>query len=328
MVNATIAKTIDVAADTLISTMPLEKTDAVTLISKAITGGEIVESSGTAISEWIEKRLKPNAVLIDLRGYTTMCVDALKIATSTAPTDYGSSRQRDLGQLWADLTRGYLGEYAFKLFLQNNWSIEIALGHEKGKLVEYLANDIAQVRDRSGNWRVPLKSVSIKTTKINGVWLDIPGDQFSHSQIHALVKVAAGRDHLFGFFKYLSVFKDKVLASGVSAGNLTGQEADALFKKLPDFREIPAFICGFVKRDVEYAELSYRGKPGSKNYTITSWNGPISPGDLDKIKTVERVAGKVSFEGIGEFAHEKGFLFNTGSLRWTREEWHEVTNSI
>ena len=32
-------------------------------------------------------------------------------------------------------------------------------------------------------------------------FVDIPGDQFNHSDYHVQVKVSVGRDHLFGFSK-------------------------------------------------------------------------------------------------------------------------------
>nr|MBN2277744.1 hypothetical protein [candidate division Zixibacteria bacterium] len=264
--------------------------DAISIVTKAIAGGEIQEINETEIANWIKDRLIPNTIFIDFDGYTKMCVDALKIASVTAATDYGSSRQRDLGQLWADMTRGYLGEYAFKLYLKENWGLNIELGHETGELEEYLPTDIEKVLDSNGNWRKANILLSIKTTKFNGIWLDIPGDQFNHSDIHTLIKVAAGRDHLFAYLKDLSVFRDKVLKSGVDKGSLTEVQAKELFDKLPDFSPIPAYVCGFVKKDDAYLELPYAGKKGTKNYKITEWNGPLLPGDLDKIKATEGIS--------------------------------------
>ena len=89
--------------------------EAVVIITKAEEGGEF---SSEDFHTWFAERFIPNLVFIDQAGYTKMCVNALKTVATTAPTDYGSSRQRDFGQIWADITRGYLGEYAFKLLLQ------------------------------------------------------------------------------------------------------------------------------------------------------------------------------------------------------------------
>lgn len=140
-----------------------------------------------------------------------MCIDALKIVSTTAGTDFGSSRQRDFGQVWADMTRGYLGEYAFKKFLEKTYSISCELGHEIGNLGDYLPTDIHNIKKSGESWRKPKLSIGVKAVKWNGIWFDIPSDQFNHSDIHVLVKVGTARDHLFAFFKQLSVFKDKVL---------------------------------------------------------------------------------------------------------------------
>lgn len=123
------------------------------IIEKSITGGEINESFG--VEDWLNNRFIPNLVFIDETGYSKMCVDALKILSRTAATDFGSSRQRDLGQLWADMTRGYLGEYAFLLFLSERWNIKANLGHEVGSLQEFLPMDIHKVRDPNAEYRRP-----------------------------------------------------------------------------------------------------------------------------------------------------------------------------
>lgn len=300
--------------------------DAELIINKALSGGEVTDEA--SILKWVDERLVPNCVFIDENEYARMCVDALKILESTAATDYGSSRQRDMGQLWADMTRGYLGEIAMLKFLKEKFDIDCTLGHEQGLLKDYLPTDIHEIRKRGEEFRTPRLRLGIKTSKWNGIWLDLPGDQFNHSDIHIFVKVGTGRDHLFSFFKHISVFKDKVLSKGVEVGSLTEDEAQELYDKLPSFTPIPAYICGFVKGEAEYEELSYTGKKGRKHYKITSWNGPIRNGDLEKIKENEDVSGKVQFEGIGDFSHDSGYLFNTGNLLWRDEDWEEVIGQL
>ena len=165
-------------------------------------------------------------------------------------------------------------------------------------------------------------------TKRNNIWFDISADQFNHSDIHVLVKVGTGRDHLFAFFKKISVFKDKILKVGQEVGSLSEEEAEKLYQDLPSFTPISAYICGFVPKDATYRNLSYTGNKGRLHYTIKSWNGPINPGDLDRIKEKESIAGKVKFEGIGKFAHDKGYLFNAGSLLWKEDDWASVRNRL
>lgn len=306
--------------------LSIDSLEAENIIEKAITGGEI--NSEVTLDDWINKRFLPNLVFIDEKGYSLMCIDALKILSKTAPTDYGSSRQRDLGHLWADMTRGYLGEYAFSLFLKNRWGITAKLGHEVGELKDYLPMDIHQIKEPQAEYRSPRLKIGIKAVKWNGIWFDISGDQFNHSDIHVLVKVGTGRDHLFAFFKKISVFKDKILKVGQEVGSLSEEEAEKLYQDLPSFTQISAYICGFVPKDAEYNNLSYTGSKGRLHYTIKSWNGPINPGDLGRIKEKEGVAGNVKFEGIGKFAHDKGYLFNTGSLLWKEEDWASVRNRL
>jgi hypothetical protein len=223
------------------------------------------------------------------------------------------------------MTRGYLAEYALILFLQKNWNIQAELGHEIGELQDYLPSDIHKIKIDNEPLRDPKIKIGIKGTKWNGIWFDIPGAQFNHSDIHILVKVGTNRDHLFAYFKHISVFKDKVLKRGIELGALNQVEADLLFDNLPLFQPIPAYISGFALKNSEYNELSYSGKKGRKNYNIETWCGEIKSGDLQRIKELENItiAGKVKFEGIGQFAHDNGYLFNVGNLLWKRDDWEK-----
>lgn len=299
-----------------------------TIYTKARAGGEF---DGIDEQTWFTERFSPNIVWISEAGYAHMAVDALKILGGTAATDYGSSRQRDLGQLWGDMTRGYLAEYATQLYLAQRWSVGIELGHEAGEMETFLDTDIHAVRTANDDdWRPPNLRVSIKSTKWNGIWLDIPGAQFHHSDVHILVKVGVSRDHLFAYLKYLSVFRDKVLQQGISSGVLSETEADVIYELLPDFEPIPAYISGFALRDHPYRALPYGGRKGKKHYTVTTWEGAIEPGDLDEIRRREALpeGGAVKFEGIGSFAHNRGYLFNVGSLLWGATDWQALIRRL
>lgn len=299
--------------------------DSILVVKKALEGGE---TEIDKIEDWANNRFIPNCVEINKDEYALMCVNALKSVSSVAATDYGSSRQRDLGQMWADMVRGYLGEIAFVKFLKINWGVEADMGHEQGSLGDYLPMDIHEIKLPGESYRKPKINISIKTSKWNGIWLDIPGDQFNHSDIHVFVKIGAGRDHLFAFFKEISVFRDKVLKIGEDVGSLTKDESEQLYKSLPSFTPIKAYICGFASKSKGYEPLSYSGNKGRKNFTVQGWNGPISAGDLDKIKETESISGKVSFSGIGDFSHAQGYLFNTGSLVWTKDDWDNVISML
>ena len=315
------------AVESLAAFLGINKPDAEKTLEKSISAGELdsVENAET----WIEERLKPNTVFIDETGYSKMCIDALKILKTTAATDYGSSRMRDLGQLWADMIRGYLGELAFTQFLSKRFGLEIQLNHEKGDLKDFLPTDVHGIIDpETKEIRQPRIRTSVKSTKLNGIWLDIPGAQFQHSDAYVLVKLGTGRDHLFAYFKSISVFRDKVLQKGREQGLITETESEEIWNILPTFSTIPAYIVGFVLKDAPYKSLCYEGKKGKKHYTITSWNGPIASGDLGRIKEIERVSGDVKFEGIGEFRHDSGYLFTTGKMRWKDADWKELVSKI
>lgn len=91
------------------------------------------------------------------------------------------------------------------------------------------------------------------------------------------------------------------------------------------FQSIPAYIAGFAVRNKKHADLAYTGKKGRIHFNIESWNGEIKAGDLQRIKEKEQLPtnGKVKFEGIGDFSHENGYLFNVGNLFWKKEDWEK-----
>lgn len=307
--------------------LPFEQ--ASVLLEKAMISGEISDVSGSGIFEWIKNRFEPNMFRIGEEEYLHISINALKIQHLIAGTDYGSSRQRDFGQKWSDTIRGYIGEFGFKKVLMARWGIDCSLGHEEGPLEEFLPMDIHKVKKPGEvSYRDPRIRISIKTAKFNGIWFDIPGDQFSHSEIHALTKIGVETDHLFGFFKSISVFRDKILKKGTESHLISQMEADKIFTKLPVFAPIIGYTAGFAVRDRDYSRLNYSGKKGRINFKITGWNGHYNPSDLDDIKRYEGISGKVTFEGIGEFTPHERYLFNSGSLFWKEEDWNKVIDKL
>ena len=65
--------------------MKINLKEAENIIDKAVSGGEI--GNAASFEDWINKRLLPNLLFIDEKGYSQMCIDALKILSKTAPTD-------------------------------------------------------------------------------------------------------------------------------------------------------------------------------------------------------------------------------------------------
>ena len=303
----------------------LDRLEAVAVIQAAVVGLEC-DRNAESINEWIQGRLIPNTVFIEKDGYLSMCIAALRTVPTTVATDFGSSRQRDLGQIWGDKTRGYLGEYALKLYLNDKYAVEVDLAHEQGQLDDFLASDVARVKS-NGVWREPDLKVGVKTTKMNGIWLDIPNNQFNHSDVHVAVKLAVPTNHLFSFMKSVGVFEDKILKLGISNGHIDETEARRINEIIPDLKRIPAYVCGIADARVEYDQLPYGGHKGTKNFKIDAWKGERKIGDLEEIRKREGAA-KAEFERIGVFSHEVGYLFNTGSLEWTSSSWNELVQAL
>jgi hypothetical protein len=305
-----------------------DKETAERIISAAIQGRETLNGVED-IQNWIDNQLIPNTVLIDKAGYTEMCIDALKTTSIQVLTDFGSSRQRDFGQAWADMIRGYLGEFAVTLFLAKNFGLESRLAHQRGVASTFYDSDISEVLE-GNSWRKPKINVGIKTTKYNGLWLDVPKEQFSKSNIHVQVKIGGGTTHLFSFFKELSVFKDKILKAGLDGNFLTQAESDQIWNDIPAFKPIPAYITGFALRDYNYKPLDYAGHMAKLHYTIHTYRGLLPRDYKDQVKQREAltVKGKVQFESIGEFSSSDRFLFNTGSINRTMDEWKHIVSLI
>ena len=297
---------------------------AKSFLEKAVISKEIEPITEENIENWYENIFKEHMFIIDEKTYLNASIQALKIQFTMAGTDFGSSRQRDLGQKWSDTIRGYLGEFGVQQYFHNKWDIEIDLGHEEGALADYLPTDIHKIKlpgeDEQRNANL---NVSIKTTKSNGIWLDIPGDQYHHSDIYILAKIGIGTDHLFSFFKHISVFKDKILKCGQDEGCINEEEADEIFEKIPSFSKIYGYVPGFINSDDTHDTFTYEGKKGRKNYKIYNWTGKFEQEYLNQIRTQEDLvtSAKVTFEGIGSFSQSNRYIFGMKSLKNTEADW-------
>lgn len=295
---------------------------ALTFASKALECGEL--SSINEINEWYEKRLKPNLFILGENEYTQATIESLKIQFLIAGTDFGSSRQRDLGQKWSDTIRGYLGELGVQQILKKNFQLNASLGHEKGELKDFLPSDIHKIKfDSDLDYRDSKINISIKTTKSNGIWLDIPGDQFSHSDVYILTKIGITTDHLFSFFKHISVFKDKVLKRGQDSGFLTEDEAKKIYDDVPSFNKIYGYIPGFITSDKTYDVYRYEGRMPKSKFTITNWIGKYEETYLKEIQAKEN-AKTIEFAGIGKFSQSNRYLFGTKSLNYNKQDWQNL----
>lgn len=292
-------------------------------IQKAYEASVFSSTSDAQLLEWYENRFKPNLFLLDENEYTIAAIQSLRIQFLIAGTDFGTSRQRDMGQKWSDTIRGYLGELGVKQVLKRKFNLEISLGHDPGNLEDYLPTDIHQVKKTSESiYRNPNINVSIKTTKSNGIWLDIPGEQFTHSDVYILALIGVEVNHLFSFFKHISVFKDKVLKRGLDNNCINEIEANQIYDKVPSFHKVYGYIPGIITSDTNIDRYTYEGKKGRTNYTITNWSGKYERNYLDEIKR-EQSVNNVKFAGIGEFTQSNRHIFGLKSLRYSEKDWQE-----
>ena len=337
------------------------------LIFKAFEGGEFGDAPcrGTWLAflketknikvfeDWLNDRLIPNTVFLNFDDYAEMCIDALKVVDKTTPTDYGTTRQRDYGQLWADITRGYLGEKEVEKFLYEKHGIEVDLPHERGELNTFLESDIGRVKKSAEEKRESKIKISIKAVKFNGIWMDITGQQPHHSDYFVQAKVGVGRKHLFEFFHELGVFEKLIFPKGKELEILKQNEIDSIKRSINPLKEIPIYISGFAQGKVhDNKVLPYSGRKSKdikqKNgvikrggYTVWSWNGPYKEenleisltGEEEKISDVERIkdiekASMVRLGGIGSLSKGDRYLFNTGSLLYKKEEWEKMVNEL
>jgi len=305
----------------------LSEHESSVILNTAITGGESTNEA-SELHSWIDNRLLPHTVFIDQTGYTEMCLDALKTISTQVLTDFGSSRQRDFGQAWADTIRGYLGEYALVKYLENRYELQTRLAHQAGVAEDFFDTDISEVL-KEDIWRKPHINIGVKTAKLNGVWFDVPQAQFQKSNIHVQVKIGAGTTHLFSFFKSLSVFRDKILKAGLDSSYLSQEESDQIWNDIPEFKPIPAYIVGFVNRDDYTSNYKYSGSRARLHYTINKFEGLYSPEVLEEIKNTEQLPknGKVKFSSIEKFSGTK-FVFNSGSLYKSQSEWQTIIDNV
>jgi len=284
----------------------------------------------TAWSRWLDWA----SVLLTERDYQTAITHALRLAPILASTDYGSSRQRDLGQLWTDTTRGFLGEIAFTKWLHERFGISAELDFRRGQLQDFLPSDIENITKRDET-RSPNMNISIKTTKLNGIWLDIPGAQINHSDIFVMVRIGVDRDHFVAFLKSISVIRDKILTKSIDEGIIDEVEKGVIYDSIPSFRPIPAYIVGFFdKRNIDLETPVYTGRLRGRKHlriSIDSYMGKWNPGNEAITQSIQKHFNSnrpIEFESIGSFSKTDHYIVNSGLLKRRIEDWTPLVEEL
>jgi len=313
-----------VVAKVLTSTFsikPYTTKELADVIKAGVRSGEIdVESSGRSsvlvnIDKWFDKRLMPNTVSIPEKMYKQALYNAFRLIVlgNIAKTDFGSSRQRDFGQMLTDFTRGFLGEAAVKLFFAKRFGVKIDLEErEIGDVKQFLPTDIVKVWDK-GSARAPKVNFSIKTSKLPSMWLDIAKGQLSHSDVFCFIKIGLTVNHFAVFLKNIG-FVEKLVDIGREVGEVkksfVDKEIHQLLSAIPDMSPWPAYIAGYVtKKDFEEGELKVT--EGRAVPVVISGCGYF--GNI-KARNVE---------GLGEIGKKK-YLACLGNLRWSQKDWEKL----
>ncbi len=315
-----------------------QKNTHIDMLCEGAVRGRDIESF-SSIDEWIEW-LSWSTVLLDENDYLLAAVHALDLAPRLAGTDYGTSRQRDLGQLWTDTIRGFLGEIAFVKWLKLRFGIEAELDYRKGPLTEFLPSDVKTVSGRTPNL-----NISIKTTKPRGIWLDIPYKQIEHSDIFILVRVGVTRKHFLAFLKKISAIKDKIIRKALEIGIVSDEEVESIWDTIPEFTNIPAYVAGFFDKREYGDHIKKRdslfivdGEMKRKKFVINKFAGYWHPKqDAYRRKVIELLRNqgnhvpeniKFEFEGIGDFSSTLHFIVSSGVLKRRREEWELLIKEL
>ena len=291
-------------------------------------------------NNWLECRFKPQLVWLDNDDYTRAITRALPQALKFAAADFGSARQRDLGQLWTDTARGFLGEIAFKRFLQEKLNILIKHDISIGKPIDgYISTDIKTVSEpKEGYERPPKINVSVKTGKFNARWMD----EYSAAKIKMIdafvfVRVGTVREHFIAFLKAISFLGTKLFPAAEKLGELTTQTSKELWDSIPQFESVPAYISGYLMRNqlnlpIHDLHIKARGKK-NKCILITQGVGTFS---LEVLRADARIKaidpdGKLPLviDGIGsEVGDNLHFYANTGALTFGMDNWQKFVNLL
>ena len=300
------------------------------LIRAGVRSGEVVlRQSGNRFfvidpEKWFQQRVLQNTVTLNKDDYIRALFRGLRMTVLSAATtaDFLRTRRRDFGQRWTDWTRGALGEIGIQRHLHSRWKMRVKLEERKvgPEVKEFLPTDIVEVME-NGEWRKANKTVSIKTSKLGALWLDIPGAQVHHSDAFVFAKVGLTINHLATFLKDFG-FLDGLFELAKEIGELdpATSEGDQIKEKIPSFKDVPTYICGFVWRedfDAGRFNTKQRSRKGETIHEVLMGIGKYPP---ENDRTYE-------VAGIGKISGQH-FMASCGNLRWKEEEWKRVVRSL
>ncbi|MEM3449876.1 MAG: hypothetical protein QXP38_13590 [Nitrososphaerota archaeon] len=289
--------------------------------------------SNEDLMDWINQLIYGSVILTE-KDYTYALIQALNVSMNLRATDYGTSRQRDLGQLWTDTTRGFLGERAFSKFLFDRFQIVSKFNYQiDTEIDKFLSSDLEEIVLDNGTNIKPRINLSIKTTKLNGMWLDVPGAQIRHSDYFVLIKLGTTRYHFVSFLKWISAIRDKLLKLALSDGILDEDKAQDLYDKLPNFECIPCFIYGFIEKQRFETNNENDCKTRlvrSKNSTrpkimVIQYIGEINGNKPSKFHSPDRDNVDYEYQSIGKFSQGKHYI---SSINFLEHNWSSLLEKM
>lgn len=263
------------------------------------------------LEKWFTHRIKQNTIALDWEDYQKALGNGLRILLNAdlMKADMGTARQREFGQHWTDLIRGYLGEIAFEQFLSNRFDIKVDLKQTgtEGGAEEHIPTDVTHIQTGSGDWRKVHNTISIKTSKLRSMWLPLFANQVKHSKAHALVKLGIPLEHLV-----IGMKESRSLTKFLS--EVPDDQIGNILESIPDYDSIPVYLPGYIWRsDLKTGELQQHR--ANKYIHIRGGAGKI-PANVP--------SGYSSFKTEGINDPEEDYLAATGSLRWETREWRDL----
>jgi len=304
------------------------------LLRSAVKGGELMSQN---VDEWLS-RLDEQLVWLDINEYTRALIRGLSLAPSYAPIDFRTGGERDLVQIWADSTRGELGEIGFVKFLWERYGVKAQVDKERGPLERFLYRDITKIRKPGEPWRDSKLRISIKDTKFQGVWLELPGAQVEHSDVYVLARSGLPIAHMVSFFKHISVIREKLFPLARKLGELSKEAEEDLWNLLPEFEPLPVYIPGFIEKaklDLRVPNIAQCRLVGRREDTrrieIYRGVGVFSEETLRAHPQIVKLdpRGKYPIRIVPIKDRPDGnFLVDGGSLTWGGKNWSDLVKRL
>ena len=297
-----------------------------------------LEFNGVTFGDWLETRFKYQLVWLDSDDYAKALTRALWLAPHFAGTDFGTSRQRDMGQEWTDTARGFMGEIAAGKFLKEKFDVEVLPITRRGAAQEFMETDIEDIILPNHQKSASKIKVSIKTGKFNSRWLDV-GTQYTYSDVYMFVKVGVLRSHFLSFLKDISFLRDKLFPRAMALNELGEEESKTLWDEVPTLQPLPAYVAGYINKpnpNSPITSLNWRIKSGRKTRSIVVMQG-VGIMNAETIRSVEEIKqidpeGRLSIEiePIIKQLEQRDthFLASCGGLYWGSDNMSSLVKKI